>query len=308
MARAETRLLLLSFSQSTSCGCEHWSRSIAGVKLRGRSTAAGYPATSLGSDGEFRQGSRWTLLHSPRLQGTGVTLLGSPGPCGSQARPPAGLRSSAAGSPTRPRARPAQHPAPLAAAARPEGSKSARSPPSSGRPTAASPGRPAPEILTGDTARTAGSSSAARRPSRRGSHSPGRPAAPAPPPPPPPAAAIFPCKARGEEGAGCLRSTLRPGRTTRAPPAPPLRPLGGPGSPSFAAPAPAASGGRSLVPLRRRGPPAAPATLPGQTPPPPALPAAPPANPSPAHCHGNRGGGGVSPWQPRRIPWPASAA
>lgn len=78
MARAETRLLLLPFSQSTSQGCKHWSRSTTGVKLRGRSVTVGYPATSLRSDGELRQRSRWTLLPSPRLQGTGVTLLGSP--------------------------------------------------------------------------------------------------------------------------------------------------------------------------------------------------------------------------------------
>lgn len=87
MAKAETRLLLLPFSQRTSRGREHWSRSTARVKLRGGSAAAGYSATPLGSDGEFRQGSRWTLLPSPRLQGTSVTLLGSPGPCGSRARP-----------------------------------------------------------------------------------------------------------------------------------------------------------------------------------------------------------------------------
>lgn len=72
MARAETRLLLLPFSHSTSRGCEHKSRSTAGVKLRG------YPATSLGSDGEFRQGSRWTLPTLPAAPRHRRDLAGEP--------------------------------------------------------------------------------------------------------------------------------------------------------------------------------------------------------------------------------------
>lgn len=265
--RAETQLLLLPFCQSTSRGCEPRFCFTAGVKLRSRSAVAGYHGTYSKGAGEFRQGSRWAPLPSPRLQDTGLTLPMSPRRAGPpsanrQPGPPAcgyavpsrlGPRSPPAvwGSvtwrpgrpppllPTPPRSHSPHSPKLLAAAVRPPHARGDHVLPlpaasrAAGRglaseqaailpPTASLlPGRRSPEILRTQQAHPP----LLAAPSRRGSHSPGRPAAPAPPPllllplPPPAAAAIFPCRAcrrgggaTGRKGRGCPRSALRPGR------------------------------------------------------------------------------------------------
>lgn len=204
--RAETQLLLLPFCQSTSRGCEPRFCFTAGVKLRSRSAVAGYHGTYSKGAGEFRQGSRWAPLPSPRLQDTGLTLPMSPRRAGPpsanrQPGPPAcgyavpsrlGPRSPPAvwgsvtwrpGRPppppphTSPVTFPSQPQAPRCrceASSRPRGPRPPAPRRLQGRwprPRLRAGGDPPPHgltasrpALTGDTAHTAGSSSAARRP------------------------------------------------------------------------------------------------------------------------------------------------